>query len=46
MIGNDVQEDMGVAELGMQVYLVTDDLINATGEDISQWPQGGTGRIY
>ncbi len=40
MIGNDVQEDMGVAELGMQVYLVTDDLINATGEDISQWPQG------
>lgn len=40
MIGNDVQEDMGVKELGMEVFLVIDDLINSTGEDISHCPQG------
>ena len=40
MIGNDVQEDLCAAQLGIQVYLVTDDLINASGEDISHWPQG------
>ncbi len=40
MIGNDVQEDLCAAQLGMDVFLVTDDLINATGEDISHWQQG------
>ncbi len=40
MVGNDVQEDISVAKLGMDVFLVTDDLINATGEDHSQLPQG------
>ncbi|HKM42797.1 MAG TPA: HAD family hydrolase [Limnochordia bacterium] len=40
MVGNDVQEDVSVAQLGMDVFLVTDDLINATGEDYSHLPQG------
>lgn len=40
MVGNDVKEDMGVAELGMKRYLITDCLINANQEDISHIPQG------
>ena len=40
MVGNDVQEDISVAQLGMDVFLVTDDLINSTGEDSSHFPQG------
>jgi len=40
MVGNDVQEDMVAAELGMQVFLLTDCLINKTGADISRYPQG------
>lgn len=40
MIGNDVLEDLVVAELGMEVFLVTDDLINTEDLDYSQIPQG------
>lgn len=40
MIGNDVQEDMCAARLGMDTFLVTDDLINTTGEDISCYTRG------
>jgi HAD superfamily hydrolase (TIGR01549 family) len=40
MIGNDVQEDMCAARLGMDTFLVTDDLINTTGEDISSYTHG------
>lgn len=40
MVGNDVQEDMSAAELGAQVFLVTDDLINSAGEDVSSFPKG------
>lgn len=40
MVGNDVQEDFSVAKLGVQVFLVTDDLINTAGDDYSQLPQG------
>lgn len=40
MVGNDVQEDMIAAELGMKVFLITDTLINKTSEDISHFPQG------
>lgn len=40
MVGNDVQEDISVTKLGMSVFLVTDDLINSTGEDYSHFPQG------
>lgn len=40
MIGNDVQEDLCAAKLGMEVFLVTDDIINSTEEDVAIWPQG------
>lgn len=41
MIGNDANEDMVAAELGMRVFLLTDCLINDKDKDISQYPQGG-----
>ena len=40
MVGNDVQEDMIAETLGMKVFLLTDCLINRTGEDISRYPNG------
>lgn len=40
MVGNDVSEDMVTKQLGMQVFLLTDDLINKKGEDISVYPNG------
>lgn len=41
MVGNDVNEDMVAKELGMQVFLLTDCLINSAGKDISVYPHGG-----
>ena len=40
MVGNDVSEDMVAQKLGMRVFLLTDCLINKTGEDISVYPNG------
>ncbi|MBQ3215029.1 MAG: HAD family hydrolase [Oscillospiraceae bacterium] len=40
MVGNDVEEDMVAATLGMQVFLLTDCLINKYSKDISQFPNG------
>ena len=40
MVGNDVGEDMVAAELGMETYLVTRDLINRSGADISTLRKG------
>ena len=40
MVGNDVGEDMVAEELGMSVYLITRDLINRVGADISRFKQG------
>lgn len=40
MVGNDVGEDMVTAKLGMQVFLLTDCLINKQNADISAYPQG------
>ena len=40
MVGNDVGEDMVAAELGMSTYLVTRDLINRAGADISTLRKG------
>lgn len=40
MVGNDATEDMAAARLGMQVYLVTDCLINKKGESVSAFPNG------
>ena len=41
MVGNDVREDMVARKLGMDVFLVTDCLINADNEDIDQFAHGG-----
>lgn len=35
MVGNDTAEDLSALELGLDVYLVTDCLINNGGRDIS-----------
>ncbi len=40
MIGNDVTEDMIVRSMGMEVFLVTDNLINREGADISEFTSG------
>ena len=40
MVGNDVTEDMVTKELGMQVFLITDNLINKNNVDISIYPHG------
>ena len=40
MVGNDVGEDMIAAQLGMKVFLITDCMINKSGEDISRYPHG------
>lgn len=40
MIGNDVNEDMIAAELGMKVFLLTDCLLNPDNKDISVYPRG------
>ena len=41
MVGNDVSEDMIARELGMQVFLLTDCIINKKDEDIDLYPHGG-----
>ncbi len=41
MVGNDVGDDMVAKSIGMQVFLLTDCLINKKDEDISAIPQGG-----
>lgn len=40
MVGNDVGEDMIARELGMQVFLLTDCLINKHSADIHLYPHG------
>jgi HAD superfamily hydrolase (TIGR01509 family) len=40
MVGNDVAEDMIAETLGARVFLLTDDLINSKGADISIYPHG------
>lgn len=40
MVGNDVAEDMVAKELGMQVFLLTDCMINKDNKDITQYPHG------
>ncbi len=41
MVGNDVADDMVTEKLGMQVFLLTDCLINKEGRDVSRYPHGG-----
>lgn len=40
MVGNDVGDDMVARELGMEVFLLTDCLINQSGTDIDRFPHG------
>ena len=40
MVGNDVSDDMPARELGMDVFLVTDYLLNAENRDIDEFPHG------
>lgn len=40
MVGNDVSEDMVAETLGMNVFLLVDDLINKENKDISVYPHG------
>ena len=40
MVGNNVDEDMIARTVGMQVFLLTDDLINEHQTDISVYPNG------
>ena len=40
MVGNDVDEDMVAGKLGMEVFLLTDHLINKSGTDIDAFPHG------
>ncbi len=40
MVGNDVEEDMIVTELGMQTFLVTNCLINKHEKNIDAYPHG------
>lgn len=41
MVGNDVDDDMAAKTAGMNVFLLTDCLINKSGTDISAFPSGG-----
>lgn len=41
MVGNDVGEDMIAKDTGMEVFLLTDCLINRVNKDISEYPNGG-----
>ncbi|MCD8156827.1 MAG: HAD family hydrolase [Clostridiales bacterium] len=41
MVGNDVGEDMVARETGMEVFLLTDCLLNRENKNISDYPQGG-----
>ena len=45
MVGNDVTEDMVAAETGMQVFLLTDCIINKEQKDISAYPNGSFSQL-
>lgn len=46
MIGNDVGEDMVARNLGMQVFLLTNNLINKDNVDISIFPHGDYDALF
>lgn len=45
MVGNDAEEDLAAEQAGMQVYLLTDCLINKKGKNIIGVPHGGFGPL-
>lgn len=46
MVGNDVGEDMTARQAGMQVFLLTDCLINKNGADVNEFPHGDFDDLY
>lgn len=40
MVGNDVEDDLSAAKIGMKVFLLTDCLINRGNADLSAFPRG------
>ncbi len=46
MIGNDVGDDMVAGEVGMDLFLLTDCLINRKDKDISTYRRGGFDELY
>ncbi|TAH63533.1 MAG: hypothetical protein EWM47_13560, partial [Anaerolineaceae bacterium] len=46
MVGNDTHDDMAARSLGMDVFLVTDCLINTKGNDINQYKNGSFRDLY
>jgi FMN phosphatase YigB (HAD superfamily) len=45
MVGNDAEEDLAAREAGMDVFLLTDCLINRRGVDISRYAHGGFAQL-
>ena len=45
MVGNDAAEDMVAEETGMEVFLLTDCLINKEGKDITRYRRGSFDRL-
>ncbi len=46
MIGNDVEEDMIAAQLGMKVFLITDCLISRNNTDLKTYPHGSFQQLF
>lgn len=46
MVGNDVKEDMVAETIGLDVFLLTDDLINRENKDISGYRQGDFAQLF
>ena len=40
MVGNDMVEDLCAEELGIQMFMLTHNLINRTNKDVSEYPNG------
>lgn len=45
MVGNDVEEDMIAASIGMKVFLLTDCMINKKERDIAAFPHGSFAQL-
>ncbi|MBE6728284.1 MAG: HAD family hydrolase [Ruminococcaceae bacterium] len=46
MVGNDVIDDMSAKDIGMQVFLLTDCLINGVESDLERYPSGCFDELY
>ncbi|MBE6543499.1 MAG: HAD family hydrolase [Ruminococcaceae bacterium] len=46
MVGNDVDDDMVAKNAGLQVFLLTDCLINKKNKDISEYPHGSFDELW